>query len=73
MLMGLLPHQWSKLESTSPTPSKQSYESVRGELKMLEGNNFKVEYTFSGILPTLPYLVNYSNGFNPANSIKKLV
>ena len=40
MLMGLLPHQWSKLESTSPTPSKQSYESVRGELKMLEGNNF---------------------------------
>ncbi|NBV58014.1 MAG: endo-1,3(4)-beta-glucanase, partial [Bacteroidetes bacterium] len=72
MLMGLLPHQWSKLESNSPTPSNQSYESVRGELKMLEGNNFKVEYTFSGILPTLPYLVNYSNGFNQAKLDQKI-
>ena len=72
MLMGLLPHQWSKLESTSPTPSEQSYESVRGELKMLEGNSFKVEYAFSGILPTLPYLVNYSQGFNPAKLDQKI-
>ena len=39
---------------------------------MLEGNNFKVEYTFSGILPTLPYLVNYSNGFNPAKLDQKI-
>lgn len=66
VLMGLLPHQWANLASDSPVPDKYSYASVRGELKMLEGNSFSVENTFYGILPTLPYLNNYSEGFSPA-------
>ena len=72
MLLGLLPHQWYNLTSNSPVPSSYTYSSVRGELKMLEGNSFTVENTFKGILPTLPYLANYSNGFNPSEMNAKI-
>lgn len=72
VLMGLLPHQWGNLESSSPTPSEQSYDSVRGELKMLDGNSFTVVYTFRGVLPTLPNLANYSSGFDPTQLNEKI-
>jgi endoglucanase Acf2 len=72
MLIGLLPHQWSNLSSDSPVPDKYSYESVRGQIKTMEGNSFSVENTFKGILPTLPYLSNYSEGFNPAFLMEKI-
>ncbi len=65
VLQGLLPHQWDNLAADSPTPNRETYTSIRGDLKMLDGNTFYVENTFYGILPTLPYLVNYSDGFNP--------
>lgn len=64
MLLGLLPHQWANLSDDSPVPSGYSYSTVRGELKTLDGNSFIVENTFYGILPTLPYLDNYSDGFS---------
>jgi endo-1,3(4)-beta-glucanase len=64
MLIGLLPHQWANLASDSPMPDQYSYETVRGELKMLDGNTFRVENTFHGILPTLPFLDYYSDGFD---------
>tara|TARA_A100001015_G_C15023940_1_gene729452 strand:- start:22 stop:2676 length:2655 start_codon:yes stop_codon:yes gene_type:complete len=64
MLLGLLPHQWDHLAADSPQPDGAEYQSVRGEMKTLTGNSFIVEHTFHGILPTLPYLVNYSEGFN---------
>ena len=72
MLLGLLPHQWYNLTSNSPVPSSYSYSSVRGELKMLEGNSFTVQNTFKGILPTIPYLANYSNGFDPSEMNAKI-
>ncbi|WP_405566085.1 glycosyl hydrolase [Polaribacter sp. Asnod6-C07] len=72
MLLGLLPHQWYNTSSNSPVPSTYSYNSVRGELKMLEGNSFTVENTFKGILPTIPYLANYSTGFSPAELDAKI-
>ncbi len=72
VLLGLLPHQWSHLASNSPTPEGYNYNSVRGELKTLAGNSFVVENTFKGILPTLPYLANYSNGFSPASLADKI-
>jgi len=31
----------------------------------MDGNSFSIENTFHGILPTLPYLDNYSEGFSP--------
>ena len=49
-----------------------SYESIRGELKMLDGNFFEVENTFLGILPTLPYLANYSDTFSPSELEEKI-
>ena len=72
MLQGLLPHQWDHLTDSSPKPQKTSYESVRGTLKMLAGNTFQVANTFKGILPTLPYLANYSDSFSPATLQSKV-
>ncbi|MFY0627024.1 MAG: carbohydrate-binding protein [Reichenbachiella sp.] len=63
-LQGLLPHQWDNLSMDSPQPNGDSYSSIRGELKMLVGNTFSIENSFHGILPTLPYLSNYSDGFS---------
>jgi len=66
VLLGLLPHQWANLATTSPQPDGYSYSSIRGEIKTLKGNTFTVENTYSGILPTLPYTALNSEGFDPA-------
>jgi len=72
ILMGLLPHQWANLSADSPVPDQYSYQSVRGEIKTMAGNSFSVENTFRGILPTLPYLDYYSDGFSPADLDAKI-
>lgn len=72
MLLGLLPHQWANLAAGSPTPGEHSYATVRGELKTLNGNGFSVENKFYGILPTLPYLDYYSEGFSPQKMNDKI-
>ena len=72
MLLGLLPHQWYNSSTNSPVLSAYTYGSVRGELKMLDGNSFTVENTFKGILPTIPYLANYSEGFSPSEMDNKI-
>ena len=72
MLLGLLPHHWNNLTPSSPVPTKYTYSSVRGAIKTMKGNSFSVENTFKGILPTLPYLSNYSTGFNPADLDAKI-
>jgi endoglucanase Acf2 len=72
MLLGLLPHQWAHLAPGSPVPNKYSYAIIRGEMKTMAGNSFSVENTFHGILPTLPYVDNYSTGFVPADLTEKI-
>jgi endoglucanase Acf2 len=72
MLMGLLPHQWANLAADSPVPDQYSYASVRGEIKTMAGNSFSVENTYYGILPTLPYVDNYSEGFTPTALTEKI-
>lgn len=72
VLLGLLPHQWNNLALGSPTPNEYSYETIRGELKTLDGNGFTIENTFKGILPTLPNLTQYSPGYNPADLDTKI-
>ena len=72
ILQGLLPHQWNNLSDESPYPYEYSYNSVRGELKMLDGNNFSTKNVFSGILPTLPDLPHYSESYNPADLQNKI-
>ncbi|MDD3322076.1 MAG: glycosyl hydrolase [Paludibacter sp.] len=72
MLLGLLPHQWAHLSADSPVPNKYSYAVIRGEMKTMAGNSFSVENTFHGVLPTLPYIDNYSNGFSPSKLNEKI-
>ncbi len=72
ILQGLLPHQWNNLAPGSATPGSHKYKSIRGEIKALESNRFTVENTYYGILPTLPYLNNYSSDFNPSELNKKI-
>ena len=72
MLLGILPHQWAHLASDSPVPDKYSYSIIRGEMKTMAGNSFSVENKFHGILPTLPYVDNYSKGFIPNNLTNKI-
>jgi endoglucanase Acf2 len=72
ILQGLLPHQWDNLATDSPQPNRETYENVRGDIKMLDGNEFYVENTFYGVLPTLPYLANYSSLFNSASLSSKI-
>ena len=72
MLIGLLPHQWAHLAANSPVPDKYSYATVRGEMKTMAGNSFSVENTFHGVLPTLPYVDNYSSGFSPTALSQKI-
>jgi len=72
MLLGLLPHQWANLASDSPIPDKYTYAVIRGQLKTMAGNSFSVENKFKGILPTLPYVNNYSPGFAPTTLTQKV-
>lgn len=72
VLQGLLPHQWDNLANDSATPNQDTYSSVRGDLKMLDGNSFSTANTFYGILPTLPYLSNYSDGFSVSDLNSKV-
>lgn len=71
-LIGLLPHQWDNLAPDSPRPELLSYTSVRGEIKTMAGTSFSVENTYYGILPTLPYQANYSEGFSVAELDQKV-
>jgi len=72
VLLGLLPHQWAHLAPSSAQPTGATYSSIRGDLKLLAGNTFTVENTFKGILTTLPYVDNYSDGFSPAALASKI-
>lgn len=64
IIQGLLPHQWGYLASNSANPNKETYSSIRGDIKMLEGNAFSVEHIFKGILPTLPNLAMYTSHYD---------
>ena len=69
---GLLPHHWAHLSSNSDTPDGPSYSTVRGEMKILKGNVFSLEHYFTGILPTLPNLVQYSDSFDIGELVSKV-
>lgn len=72
ILMGLLPHQWNNLNADLSGKFKYAYSSIRGEIRSYALNSFSTSYLFKGILPTLPYLNNYSAGFNPSMLDQKI-
>lgn len=65
MLIGLLPHHWAHLADDSAQPGNMKYTTIRGEMRILEGNEFSTVNTFGGILPYLPYVEEgASEGFS---------
>ncbi|MCH8569319.1 MAG: T9SS type A sorting domain-containing protein [Balneolales bacterium] len=56
-LTALYRHQWLNVDD--PLTS-YSYNSPRGEMKLMAGNTFSTERHFSGILPSMPDVGDYS-------------
>jgi hypothetical protein len=54
----LFPHQWKNLEGTYQYLT-QSFRTVKGQTKLIVGNQFKTKNKFFGILPYLPDVGNY--------------
>lgn len=52
--MGVYPHQWSGLAPA--LASQYSYDSVRGPIRLISGNNFSVERKYPGFVPLWPGL-----------------
>lgn len=50
-LLGLYPHQWKSLAGGVLKDDVGSYATVRGRLRLIEGNRFTVERTFHGFTP----------------------
>lgn len=50
-MMALYPHQWKYLHGET---SSQSYRSVRGQMKLLQGEFFETRLPIQGVLPMLP-------------------
>jgi endoglucanase Acf2 len=48
-LMGLYPHHWSSV--VSEHPSQHGYDTVRGRIRLVPGNSFTLERTYSGFVP----------------------
>ena len=49
-LMCLLPHQWKKLAEGTQLTDK-IYDSIRGDMKVMEGNEFVTVDNYNGIIP----------------------
>ena len=62
MLYVLYPHQWLNYSGAF---TNFSYNSARGEMKTVEGENFTTEMSYSGIMPHLPMAAENGNlGFS---------
>lgn len=62
-LMGLLPHHWANAVGLTGFEAS-SYQTIRGELKLIGANEFKTSLKFHGVLPTLPAVTDNSKGFS---------
>ena len=47
--MGLYPHHWANLSSTYAP--KHTYDSIRGEIKLITSNQFSLDQTYNGFVP----------------------
>lgn len=52
-LMGVLPHQWANIAGPLEFED-ESYQTVRGEMKILRANSYSTTLKFHGVIPTLP-------------------
>jgi len=56
-LLALFPHQWKNIDSGNVISNKE-YSTLRGKMKVVEGNSFSTKNKFFGILPFLPNVLN---------------
>lgn len=52
-LLGLYPHQWFNNASVADKLGP-SYDSIRGKIRLLAASQFKIERTYTGVLPHWP-------------------
>lgn len=64
-VMGMLPHHWGNLK-TQPQMLGVSYNTVRGELKMVADDSFTTSLRFTGVLPVVPAMQNSATGYSQA-------
>lgn len=77
-LFAVYPHQWKNMQST--ISRSYTYNTIRGVMKVAEGNHFITTQKFSGIMPGLTYevpsenmsklqtYINYDRNFDITNS-----
>ncbi len=59
-VLALFPHQWKNAAGLSFLP--RTFSTLRGTMKLVEGNAFTVTLPFNGILPCLPGRGSYDAG-----------
>jgi endoglucanase Acf2 len=70
-LMGVLPHQYNHAVAGQEFTGDY-YNTVRGTMKMFDGEDYKTELTFKGIIPALPGAQTAESGYSLAE-LKTLV
>ena len=58
-LMAVYRHQWLNMAAGSPGFTGDTYQTARGEMKVVAASSFATEMTFNGVLPSLPDLGSY--------------
>lgn len=66
-LTALYPHQWLHSDNAL---TQLSYETPKGDMKLLEGNSFTTEITYTGILPALPNFLDAAQTQQLSNLIQ---
>ena len=69
-LLGLYPHQWFNNASVADKLGP-AYDSIRGKIRLLAANQFKIERTYHGVLPHWPGL-NEGSGASEINDLLKI-
>ena len=50
-LLGLYPHQWKVLVGDTAPAEIGGYDTIRGRVRLLAGNSFRLERTYHGLMP----------------------
>lgn len=56
-LLGLYPHQWYNNDSVQSALG-QSYDTIRGKIKLIEASQFKTSLTYNGFVPYWPAVID---------------
>jgi endoglucanase Acf2 len=68
-LLGLYPHQWFNNASVADKLGP-AYDSIRGKIRLLAANQFKIERTYHGVLPHWPGIKDEAGSTKVADLLK---